>query len=1020
MEKEAASAFAGQLSHTVSYRVCENTLYIEGTGEVPDFGREYHAPWYGCRRQLLRLSLSEGITRIGAYAFHGCAFSSVTFPASLFLLSGYAFYRCDLLQVVSFPSAPILEILPRAFYKCYSLSTLSFSRGLKRLHPGALARCPLLTRIYYEGTAEEFAAAVPTDDWYDEDLPRPFFEYSWQAGPAYLPEGDFYYTVTEEGDLLLSGRMPRYRLPELTPWYAKRERIRRVVTLSEATVCPNAFFAYPALRVAVLPYAFEIGENAFYSCPRLCGLQLSYRIKRIEKHAFFGCPRLFLIDYEGDEKALLSQFKGKWDTGLSERKLWIRSVQEAEGKVIAAAGEGKPDAPLRLGYKGPFAPLSPIELPQKKASLRERRESEKKYGSMPFSLAATAENEAQDALSYTLHENGVLTLLSGEATFSERMRVSPFHIYRKTVKHLIVKEGVRRIGEKEFSLFSALESVTVIGDTEIGDSAFSSCTQLRDVRLFAAVTKVGRYAFGGASALTGVCPGLSVRTLSEGVFYACGRLTSILLPACLTEIEEGCLAECPRLESVKFIGNSEEYAQGPCRDALDWKEKQVLPLFRMNGTTVDRDPELIRLADTVERTAALQKEKADRLLGTVAQMEEAIASLRQALDETVASRHRVAFLLYSVKKEGRSRMTREERSAYRTEKKHTKTLERTLSVTARAVRKGARRIGPQYKAARRLARRYEKQANALFLKEVRLFPYNKEHLEAALAHRKQAEAAKRPIPDPRKYEAFFVEGKALIYAVTFGNLERLKKTLGRWDASYSEEKEAPRAPRLLLLGEADAACGEALARAGAVAVPYTGKEEEKDFDGLLLLGRNEALCGVYHKEESTIAPEERERLSREETLFRAFFLFGKPILGIGRGHQLINLWLGGEVAEMPEKLYLRHGGETGAHTLYYDPASFLGKSYRTDRYACKVSGRHRRLVTKLGEGMRTVAFTEKGEIEAAQHERLPVFGIQFEKGGNYRSENYPFLIRFVEICGEAAAKASPSDRLRELAKKHKL
>lgn len=1027
MEKETTSAFTGQLSHTVSYRVCENTLYIEGKGEVPDFGREYHAPWYGCRRQLLKLSISEGITRLGEYAFHGCAFSSVTFPASLFLVSAYAFYRCDLLQVISFPTVKILEIMPRAFYKCYSLSTLAFSRGLKRLHPGALARCPLLTRIYYEGTAEEFEAAVPTPDWYDEDLPRPFFEYNWEAGPAYLPEGNFYYTVTEEGDLLLSGRMPRYRLPELTPWYSKREKIVRVVTLGEATVCPNAFFGYPSLRCAVLSYAFEIGESAFYNCGRLCGLQLSYRIKRIEKHAFFGCPRLFLIDYEGDEEKLIPQFKGRWDTGLSAEKIWIRSVKKAEGKVIAAAGEGLPDTPMRLGYRNPFAPLSPLELPQKPISLKERRETEKKYGSIPFSLAATAENEAQDAVSYTLDENGVLTLLAGEATFSERMRVSPFHIYRKTVKHLIVKDGVRRIGDKEFSLFPALESVTVIGDTEIGDSAFSSCASLKQIRLFAAVTRVGRFAFGGASALTSAFLGLSVRTLAEGVFYACGRLKNLLLPACLTDVEEGCLADCPSLEVVKFIGSVEEYEEASFASFGDWKMKQVLPLFRLNGTTVDRDARLIALADVIRREETRAREKDDRLLKTVGNIEEAIEKMRAALTETIASRHRIALLLYSVKKEGRRRMTREEKSALRTEKKHTKELEKALIEHARAVTKGARRVRPQYKAALRAGCRYEKKANALFEQEERLFPYNKVNLEAALAHRKKAAEAKCPMSDPHKYEAFYQEGRALIYAATFGNPERLQKTLMRWDASYKKEETAA-APRILLVGDADAFSrsslsslyAEALSGAGASAVPYTGKEEEKDFDGLLLVGRSEALCGTYHKEESTILPEERERLAKEEALFRSFFLFGKPILGIGRGHQLINLWLGGEVAEMPERLYGKHGDNTGTHKIYYDPASFLGKSYRSDRYECKVAGQHRRLVTKLGEGMRTVAFTAGKEIEASQHGKLPVFGIQFEKGGDYRRDTYPFLSAFVGVCQASVTGPQPSERMRELAKKHKL
>lgn len=1027
MEKEAASGFTGQLSHTVSYRVSENTLYIEGKGEVPDFGREYHAPWYGCRRRILKLSISDGITRLGQYAFHGCAFSSVTLPASLFLVSAYAFYRCDLLQVISFPSSKILEIMPRAFYKCYSLSTLAFSRGLKRLHPGALLRCPLLTRIYYEGTAEEFETAVPTSDWYDEDLPRPFFEYGWAAAPAYLPDGDFYYTVTEEGDLLISGHMPRYRLPELTPWYGKRDKILRVVTLSDATVCPNAFFGYPALRVAVLPHAFEIGESAFYNCNRLCGLQLSYRIKRIEKYAFFGCPRLFLIDYEGDEEKLIPQFKGRWDTGLSKEKLWIRSVKETEGKVIAAAGEGLPPAPMRLGYLTPFAPLSPIILPQKPITLQERRENEKKYGSMPFSLAATAENEAQDALSYTLDENGVLTLLAGEATFSERMRVSPFHIYRKTVKHLVVKEGVSRIGEKEFSLFPTLESVTVIGDTEIGDSAFSSCSSLREVRLFSAVTRVGRFAFGGASALTGVCLGLSVRSFAEGVFYACGKLKNLLLPTCLTEVETGCLADCPSLENIKFIGNAEEYGEGPFAGVTDWKMKQVLPLFRSNGKTVDREADVMALASSIENIASRQKQKGDRLLATVSSIDEAIGKLRKTLDDTIASRHRTALLLYSAKKEGRARMTREERSALRTERKHTKTLEKELVSLAHAVKKGSRRVKPQYEAALRATRRYEKKANALFEQEVRLFPYNKVNLEAALAHKRKAAEAKRPMSDPHKYESFCEEGQALIYAATFGNLERLQKTLTRWDVAYREE-EAPRAPRILLFGDPCdpsrsslcAAYAEILSKEGATVVSYTGKEEEKDFDGLLLVGRSEALCGTYHKEESSIPSEERARLAKEEALFRSFFLFGKPIFGIGRGHQLINLLLGGEVAEMPLKLYQKHGGDTGAHKVYYDPASFLGESYRSDRYETKVTGRHRRLVTKLGEGMRTVAFTMGKEIEASQHEKLPVFGIQFEKGGDYRRDNYPFLAAFANVCQTAAAKPQPSERMRELAKKHKM
>ena len=61
---------------TWSFDEATGTLTIEGSGEMTNYVDDYeegeHVPWQACRESLTSLSLPEGLTTIGDWAFAGC------------------------------------------------------------------------------------------------------------------------------------------------------------------------------------------------------------------------------------------------------------------------------------------------------------------------------------------------------------------------------------------------------------------------------------------------------------------------------------------------------------------------------------------------------------------------------------------------------------------------------------------------------------------------------------------------------------------------------------------------------------------------------------------------------------------------------------------------------------------------------------------------------------------------------------------------------------------------------------
>lgn len=141
----------------------------------------------------------------------------------------------------------------------------------------------------------------------------------------------------------------------------------------------------------------------------------------------------------------------------------------------------------------------------------------------------------------------------------------------------------------------------------------------------------------------------------------------------------------------------------------------------------------------------------------------------------------------------------------------------------------------------------------------------------------------------------------------------------------------------------------------------------------------------------------------EFAAFEAFFQKKKPILGICRGHQLVNAATGGRnILNFPRKHPAEHS-EGIAHEIIAEPDSVLGRLYGE---RILVNSFHRDCAASVGPRMRVTAKSPDGIIEAIEHEDLPVFGVQFHpermRGDNplpaLGADGTKLFEHFVNIC----------------------
>lgn len=199
----------------------------------------------------------------------------------------------------------------------------------------------------------------------------------------------------------------------------------------------------------------------------------------------------------------------------------------------------------------------------------------------------------------------------------------------------------------------------------------------------------------------------------------------------------------------------------------------------------------------------------------------------------------------------------------------------------------------------------------------------------------------------------------------------------------------------------------ALSDAGAK-VRWIGPEEigaVTACDGLLIPGGDDVDPKLYGQEKSEqCGPQNPLRDRLDPALLKAFLPTGKPVLGVCRGLQMLNVHLGGTLHQDIKELQgLCHQGSVWQAKPSHDVALQEQSKLRAilDKDKLTVNSIHHQAADALGQGLQVAARSRDGIVEAIELEGHPFcLAVQWHPEILFRKcpESRAILQAFVDAC----------------------
>ena len=238
----------------------DSTLVISGTGEMKNYNNNSSfAPWYDYRSYIKYVTLLDGLTSIGDYAFQDYdSLTSVTIGNSVTSIGEWAFSNCEGLTSVTIGNS-VTSIGSMAFWKCSGLTSITIPNSVTSIGDYAFYHCTGLTSV----TIGSGVTSIGGD------------AFGWCSALT---------SITIPNSVTSIGERAFYNCSSLTS-----------VTIGSGvtSIGKEAFYSCESLTSITIPNSVtSIGNSAFQDCSGLTSVTLGSGVTSIGEGAFASCNKI--------------------------------------------------------------------------------------------------------------------------------------------------------------------------------------------------------------------------------------------------------------------------------------------------------------------------------------------------------------------------------------------------------------------------------------------------------------------------------------------------------------------------------------------------------------------------------------------------------------------------------------------------------------------------------------------------------------------------------------------------------
>lgn len=579
----------------VNWDLAQGTPYkltLTGSGEMEDYNTS-PVPWKDYKETITSISIANGITTIGIFAFDGC--------------------RC--LQSVKFGTG-LKTIKERAFSDNLSLTTLSLNKGLKEIGDNAFAGCrfesislpdSLTTIGKYSFCGTSITSLIIPKNV--TAIGASFLYNCNNLSEIQVAAGNSHFKVLDHVLYELKNGIP-YRAIAFPA--AAGDEIDVKVANGTEIIDSKAFYGYNITSVTLPDTLKCIKEDAFYNVG-IKEINIPDSVEIIEHSGFYDCRFLEKIVIGSG----LQQMDGS--TFFSFNKLSIGQiiisdenpyldaidnvVYNKEHTLLCFYAPAKPDAVYHIpdtvksiSYGAIFhTALRELYMPESLSNFLSsaiwynyKLKSIYFAGNAPAISWSSIRNNADNLILYKtasatgweddrVWSNYVFAVWDPEDTRLEEGNFGDAHwTYEGSIRRIkLTGSGeIPDFTEEEsapwLDYVDIIQTIEAEGVTGIGNNAFSNAENLLRVETDAKLKQIGEYAFAdckkllfldiaavdsvGTAAFQNDVSIYSlilekVSSIDVGAFKGCTSITDASIGACIVTLEEEVFADCTALKS---------------------------------------------------------------------------------------------------------------------------------------------------------------------------------------------------------------------------------------------------------------------------------------------------------------------------------------------------------------------------------------------------------------------------------------------------------------------------------------